>query len=42
MIDNTRFEVPLVGVKVLGSLDGFEGVCEYHGVSYCDAVRRAR
>lgn len=40
-MDMRRFEVPPVGVKVLRSLDGFEAVGKYRGVSYCDAVRRA-
>lgn len=40
-MEKMKFEVPLVGVKVLDSLDGLRGVAEYHGVSYCDAVRRA-
>jgi uncharacterized protein (DUF169 family) len=37
----TTTESPLVGVKVLESLDGWEGVARYEGASYCDAVRRA-
>jgi len=41
LIGNMKFEVPLVGVKVLPSLEGFEAAGEYRGVSYCDAVRRA-
>jgi uncharacterized protein (DUF169 family) len=41
LIENMKFEVPLVGVKVLPSLEGFEAATEYRGVSYCDAVRRA-
>ena len=36
-----KFEVPPVGVKILDSMDGFEGTPVYNGVSYCDAVRRA-
>lgn len=38
---NMRFAVRPVGVKLLGSVEGFEGVTGYRGVSYCDAVRRA-
>jgi uncharacterized protein (DUF169 family) len=41
LMENVKFGVPLVGVKVLRSLEGCEGATEYCGVSYCDAVRRA-
>jgi uncharacterized protein (DUF169 family) len=41
MMDMTSFDVPPVGVKFLSSLDGFDDISEYRGVSYCDALRRA-
>lgn len=34
-------ELPVVGVKFLQSFAGYEDVEQYHGVSYCDAVRLA-
>ena len=34
-----KLDVPPVGVKVLESLDGFEDVEVFRGVSYCEAVR---
>ncbi|MBU4194135.1 MAG: hypothetical protein KKE43_08435 [Actinobacteria bacterium] len=41
-MEKITLELPLVGVKVLNdSVDGFEDVDVYHGVSYCDAVRLA-
>ncbi len=41
-MDKITLELPLIGVKVLKeSVDGFEDVDVYHGVSYCDAVRLA-
>ncbi len=40
-MEKTKFEVPPVGVKILDSMEGFEAVSVYNGVSYCDAVRRA-
>jgi uncharacterized protein (DUF169 family) len=35
-----KLDVPPVGVKILESLDGFEDVEVFRGVSYCEAVRR--
>jgi len=40
-MEKMKFEVPPVGVKILDSMEGFEGTPVYNGVSYCDAVRRA-
>lgn len=40
-MEKIKFEVPPVGVKILDSMEGFEGVSVYNGVSYCDAVRHA-
>lgn len=35
------FELPLIGVELLDSLEGLEDIPRYRGVSYCDAVRLA-
>ncbi len=40
-METVSLELPLIGAKVLDSLEGFEGVEVYHGASYCDAVRNA-
>jgi uncharacterized protein (DUF169 family) len=37
-METITLELPVIGVKVLDSLDGFEDLEPYHGVSYCDAV----
>jgi hypothetical protein len=35
------FELPLIGVELLDSLEGLDDVPRYQGASYCDAVRLA-
>lgn len=41
-MEKEYLQKPLIGVKILAdSLDGYEEVEVYQGVSYCDAVRRA-
>ncbi|MFH1149855.1 MAG: DUF169 domain-containing protein [Actinomycetota bacterium] len=40
-MERITLELPVIGVKVLDSLEGFEDLAPYHGVSYCDAVRLA-
>jgi len=40
-METVSLELPLIGAKVLDSLEGFEGIEVYHGASYCDAVRNA-